>query len=256
MKLNASRVGSASRALAALALLVSACAQLPAPQGTALPSVWLPSPNFDQRRPNYIVIHATASNQAQHALRVLTDPQRKVSSHYLIARDGSLYQLVDERERAWHAGLSSWGGTTDINSTSLGIELDNNGSERFPEVQIAALIALLDDIATRYAIPAANYLGHGDVAPGRKVDPSAYFPWHKLAERGYGLWCDGPLPDAPATLDPVLGLRALGYDTSNEEAAVLAFKRRFIPDDGTVAWDARARSVLQCLLTRKAGAGG
>jgi N-acetylmuramoyl-L-alanine amidase len=106
-----------------------------------------------------------------------------VSAHYVIARDGTVYQLVDERARAWHAGDSLWGGMTDLNSASLGIELDNNGAEPFPDVQISALLALLTDLQQRYRIPARNFLGHADIAPKRKGDPSPYFPWQLLAQR-------------------------------------------------------------------------
>src|SRR5258706_14697731 len=108
------------------------------PARADVPLEWRPSPNFDERRPNYVIIHATSDDTAEDALRTLTDPQRKVSSHYLIGRDGTVYQLVDERARAWHAGESQWGPDTDINSGSLGIELDNNGREPFSNVQISA----------------------------------------------------------------------------------------------------------------------
>lgn len=221
------------------------------PQRAGIPTVWRPSPNFDARRPNFVIIHATASDTVSHALGTLTDPVRKVSAHYLVARDGVIYQLVDEGARAWHAGVSLWGADADLNSVSLGIELDNNGAEPFPEVQIDALLGLLDDIAARYRIPAANYLGHGDVAPQRKIDPGAYFPWETLAARGYGLWCRPPLPEAPADMDPMLALQAYGYDLSKPGAAVRAFKRHFLPDDMTIEWDTRARNMLYCLLLQK-----
>jgi len=251
---NTGLIRAAMRALAAaLVCLVAACA--PMPQRAGIPTVWQPSPNFDVRRPNFVIIHATASNTANRALHALTDPARQVSAHYLVARDGTLFQLIDERARAWHAGLSAWGADTDLNSASLGIELDNDGAEPFPDVQIEALLALLDDIATRYRIPAANYLGHGDIAPQRKVDPSAYFPWRTLAARGYGLWCDPPLPDAPADMDTMLALQAYGYDVSNPDAAVRAFKRHFLADDMTLEWDPRSRSTLHCLLLQKGEAG-
>ena len=154
------------------------------PQRTDPSVQWRPSPNFNERRPNFVIVHATGDDTAAQALRTLTDPQSQVSSHYLIGREGTVYQLVDERNRAWHAGESKWGAHTDLNSTSLGIELDNNGREPFPEVQISALLKLLDGIADRYRIPTANYLGHGDIAPRRKVDPSRYFPWKRLADEG------------------------------------------------------------------------
>ncbi len=231
-----------------LAILLAACA--PLPPATEIPMQWQSSPNFDERRPNFVIIHATSNDTAEQALRTLTDPLRRVSAHYLIGRDGRIYQLVDERARAWHAGESKWGAHTDLNSLSLGIELDNNGEEPFPDVQISALLRLLNGIHERYRIPAANYLGHADVAPRRKVDPSHYFPWETLARQGYGLWCDPPLPEPPAAMDTTLALRALGYDVSALEPAIRAFKRHFVQDDTTPELTSRDRSVLYCLLSK------
>ena len=221
------------------------------PERVGYPSVWRPSPNFDQRRPNFVILHDTADDTVDQALRTLTDPLRKVSAHYLIGRDGTVFQLVDEQARAWHAGESQWGGTTDLNSISLGIEIDNNGHEPYPDAQITALLVLLADVGERYHIPPANYLGHGDVAPRRKVDPGAYFPWSTLAQHGFGLWCDAPLPDAPATLDMTLALQALGYDISSPPAAVRAFKRHFMQEEVTDEWTDDDDRMLGCLLSRK-----
>lgn len=232
--------------LTLLVLLAAGCA--PTPERIGSPAQWIASPNFNERRPNFVILHHTTNDAADVALRTLTDPVREVSAHYLIARDGTLYQLVDERHRAWHAGQSYWGGVTDLNSSSIGIELDNNGSEPFPQAQIDTLLALLADLRTRYRIPAANILGHADVAPGRKVDPSAHFPWRTLAQHGFGLWCEPPLPPAPAEFDATLGLRALGYDLSNPQAAIRAFKLHFIQDDVTPTLGAREHDMLHCLL--------
>ena len=235
-----------------LALLLAACTPLTKRADAGVQ--WLPSPNFDDRRPNFVIIHATGDNTGGQALRTLTDPQRRVSAHYLIGRDGTTYQLVDERVRAWHAGESQWGANTDLNSTSLGIELDNNGDEPFPDVQISALLKLLQGMQERHRIPAANFLGHADVAPRRKVDPSRYFPWATLARQGYGLWCEPPLPDPPDRMDATLALRAFGYDVSEPAAAIRAFKRHFVQDETVIEAAAgltdRARSVLHCLLSR------
>ena len=234
-----------------LMLLLAACA--PLPPRADLPIQWRPSPNFDERRPNYVIIHATSDDTADEALRTLTDPERRVSSHYLIGREGKIYQLVDERARAWHAGEAQWGADTDINSGSLGIELDNNGREPFPDIQISAVLTLLNSIAERYRIPAANYLGHGDVAPRRKVDPSRYFPWAALARQGYGLWCDPPLPEPPAVIDVMLALRAIGYDVADLDAATRAFKRHFVQDETTAELTDGDRGVLYCLLSKSMG---
>ena len=239
-----------------LPLVLAACAQ--APQRAGIPSTWHPSPNFDARRPDFVILHHTSDETAAKALQVLTDPLRAVSAHYLVARDGTIYQLVDERARAWHAGVARWGADQDVNSDSIGIELDNDGEEPFAEAQVEALLALLADIEARYPIPAANFLGHGDVAPGRKVDPSRYFPWRRLAEHGFGLWCDPPLAPPPEDFDAATELQAFGYDASDLDAAVRAFKRHFGVEDGSAVLTEAERAMLQCLVrkTRAAGAEG
>ncbi|MGE5386109.1 MAG: N-acetylmuramoyl-L-alanine amidase [Betaproteobacteria bacterium] len=230
-------------------LVLSACAPLP-PLGAVN---WRPSPNFDERRPNFIIIHQTTSDSAEHALKTLTDPQRKVSAHYLIGRDGKVFQLVDERQRAWHAGQSWWGGNTDLNSSSIGIELDNTGEEPFGDLQIAALIEVLRDLRERYRIPAANIIGHSDVAPRRKVDPSRYFPWQMLAEQGFGLWCFHPVMAAPPDFNAILGLQALGYDVTDPEAAIGAFRRHFVGEDGAPILTRADVALLHCLLAARNG---
>jgi len=229
-----------------LLALVAACA--PAPKRLGFPSEWVASPNFNERRPSYVVLHHTSDDTADEALRTLTDPLREVSAHYLIARDGRIYQLVDERYRAWHAGRSRWAADADLNSSSIGVELDNNGAEPFPPEQIEALLGLLADLKTRYRIPTANFIGHADVAPGRKVDPSALFPWRDLAQRGFGLWCDPPYLPAPAELDAELALQLLGYDLSIRDAAVQAFKLHFVQSDVDTGITPSDRDLLHCLL--------
>lgn len=228
-----------------LALALAACA--PVPQRAGIPTSWQGSPNFDERRPNFVVIHHTSDNSVEEAMRTLANPVRKVSAHYLVGRDGTIIQLVDERARAWHAGESKWGAATDINSASLGIELDNNGREPFSETQIAALLRLLADIKERYSIPAANFIGHADVAPKRKTDPSRHFPWKTLAQHGFGLWCDPPYAELPPALDVTAALRALGYDTGNRDAAVRAFNLHFSPDGPPGALTEQSRGMLYCL---------
>jgi N-acetylmuramoyl-L-alanine amidase len=174
-----------------------------------------------------------------------------VSAHYLVGRDGIIYQLVDERARAWHAGKSQWGSDTDLNSSSLGIELDNNGREPFSEAQIAALLVLLDDIKRRYDIPTSNFLGHSDIAPERKIDPSRYFPWKTLSERGFELWCDSPSVELPTSFATPEALQAFGYDVSNMEAAIRAFKFHFGGDDSSPQLNDDGQRLLYCLLRRK-----
>jgi N-acetylmuramoyl-L-alanine amidase len=234
--------------LVVAALLAAACAS--APERIGAPSAsWLPSPNFDDRRPQFVIIHHTSNETAEQALAVLRDPVREVSAHYLVGRDGRVYQLVDERKRAWHAGASRWGGDADVNSSSIGIEMDNDGMEPYPEPQIASLLALLADIQARYKIPRANFLAHGDVAPTRKVDPGRYFPWKTLADHGFGLWCDAPPAEVPPGFDTTLAMQALGYDVTDLRAAVAAFGRHYLAtDDEGPELSERDKAVLACLV--------
>lgn len=242
-----------------MAALLAACTS-PVPRTE---NEWRPSPNFDSRRPNLVVIHHTTDETAEEALQTLTSPERRVSAHYLVGRDGQIFQLVDESNRAWHAGQSWWNGQSDVNSASIGIELDNTGLEPFPDVQIDALLTLLGQIKERNNIPTANFVGHADVAPGRKVDPSVHFPWARLAEHGFGLWCARPYPLAPAGFDKVLALAALGYDPGMPEASEQAFKLHFMHDSGSgsssgVVSDDPASAIedlLFCLLQQKTNRG-
>jgi N-acetylmuramoyl-L-alanine amidase len=229
--------------------LICACAPLPSGQGRGV--LWQPSPNFDQRRPNFVILHQTSNDNVAKALATLTDRQRRVSAHYLIGRDGAVMQLVDESARAWHAGESWWGGSTDLNSASIGIELDNTGDEAFAEAQIAALLVLLDELRQRYRIPPANYLAHGDIAPARKVDPGRLFPWQRLAQQGFGLWCEKPQAEAPAGFDALLGLQALGYDIRVAAAARGAFRRHFLAQDADAELAPDEQALLHCLLQKK-----
>jgi N-acetylmuramoyl-L-alanine amidase len=238
------------RLLAMLALLLAGCGSLPG--GPTGAYEWVPSPNFGARRPNYVVIHQTGKRSLEDALRTLTNPLKSVSAHYLIGRDGRILQLVAEDARAWHAGTSWWGGQTDLNSASIGIELDNDGEEAFADAQIAALLPLLADLKARYRIPAANFLGHADVAPRRKADPSRLFPWRTLAAAGFGLWCEaGEAPPPPQGFDALLALQALGYDPRDAEMTRLAFRRHFAGDDSTSTLDAADLARLQCLLRKR-----
>ena len=229
-----------------LPTLLTGCASLPAstrPEQIA-------SPNFDQRKPNVVIIHHTSNDSVEPALRTLTSPESKVSAHYLIDRNGKTVQLVDENARAWHAGKSYWGGNTDMNSASIGIELDNNGSEPFAQAQIDALLALLADLKQRHNIPTTNFIGHADVAPARKEDPSAYFPWDVLAKNGFGLWCDNPAPDVPQGFDLTLTLAALGYDPGIPDESVLAFRLHYLRGDLIVALE-QENAIAFCLWQQK-----
>lgn len=219
------RAGRAAVAVV-LAVLMTACAS--APQRSPL-AAWSPSPNHDVRQAQLIVLHHTQMGSFDVALATLKseNDHGKVSAHYLVAEDGRIVQLVDERARAWHAGVGRWGVLTDLNDASIGIELDNDGAEPFAEAQIVALIRLLDDLCTRLAIPRTAVIAHADLAPTRKADPSARFPWSRLAAAGFGEWPRADAPSAPAGFDPVLALALFGYDTADLPAALAAFRRRF-----------------------------
>jgi N-acetylmuramoyl-L-alanine amidase len=227
-------------------LVLSACSYTPQKNPLAQ---WAGSPNYDVRKPRLIVIHHTEMQSAQSALKVLQTRNDKgqVSAHYLIADNGKIFQLVDDKNRAWHAGAGSWQGITDINSISIGIELDNDGVEPFDEAQIQALIKLLDDLCTRLKISRTAIIGHADLAPTRKSDPNRLFPWQRLAKAGFGVWYDEPLVDPPVGFDTVAALRTFGYDTTDLPAAVRAFHRRFrgIETDVLDAQDARILYSLQ-----------
>jgi N-acetylmuramoyl-L-alanine amidase len=209
-----------------------------------------PSINFNERKPSFVILHHAGNAEVKRALGTLSNPAAGVSAHYLVARDGTIYYLVDEMKRAWHAGESWWGGPIDMNSASIGIELDNNGHEAYGESQIAALLKLLTDLKQRYAIPAMNVIGHGDIAPGRKVDPGVEFPWRRLAEHGFGLWCEPPFDPAPPELDAATLLSAFGYDISNFEAATSAFNRHFAGVESPRITD-EGRARLYCLVRKK-----
>lgn len=236
-----------------LAGLLFGCAGFKA--DTALPVTVVPSPNLDDRRPSMVVIHYTSNDTAAHSLNTLTSPERRVSAHYLIARDGTLYQLVPESRRAWHAGQSYWAGLTDVNSASIGIELDNNGQEAYDEAQLKTLEGLLQELRVRYRIKSENIVGHSDVSPGRKIDPGPYFPWQRLAASGLGLWCVNP-PDALTPIPwslPVM-LVMMGYDPRLPEASRDAFARHYLSDgQGGFSDDAGlATRTAYCLIQQKA----
>jgi N-acetylmuramoyl-L-alanine amidase len=153
--------------------------------------------------------------------------------------------MLNDYLRAWHGGIAKWGNLTDINSSSIGIELDNNGKEPFQPAQINSLLVLLDTLRHRYNIPTANFVGHGDIAPGRKVDPSAYFPWQQLAEKGFGLWFrDTTATVVPTSFSPLLALRIIGYDIKDSTAAMQAFKRHFMPADSLSGLSDAGRKIL------------
>lgn len=172
-----------------------------------------------------VVIHYTAMDCPEAACRALSDPAREVSAHYLIAPDGGVMALVDEAERAWHAGTGRWGDVADVNSHSVGIELSNDGFSPFSAALMDALEELLARIMARWDVSACRVIAHSDMAPGRKIDPGARFDWQRLARSGLAVWpkrgeaeCAGFLRDA----------RTYGYTADVDEATLLAaFRLRF-----------------------------
>lgn len=191
-----------------------------------------PTIHYDLRRPQFVMIHHTAQNSLEQTIRTFQLPHTKVSSHYVIGRNGQVVQMLNDYMRGWHAGSGKWGNITDMNAVSIGIELDNNGKEPYPTEQINALLTLLDTLKTKYRIPQKNFIGHSDFAPGRKDDPNSFFPWEVLAERGFGIWHnESYLVAPPPTFNTTDALRIIGYDTSNLRAAIQAFKRKFIRVD-------------------------
>jgi N-acetylmuramoyl-L-alanine amidase len=192
---------------------------------------WIGSPNFDLRKPNFVIIHHTAQNSCEQTLGTFISTQSKVSSHYVICKDGTVHHMLNDYLRAWQAGVSKWGNNTDINSSSIGIELDNNGFEFFTEPQLNNLLLLLDTLKKKYNIPTANFIGHGDIAPGRKVDPNWRFPWKLLADRGFGNWySDTSNLSIPSGFDHLQALRIIGYDLKDSIAVISAFKRHWLQD--------------------------
>ncbi|HEY3694688.1 N-acetylmuramoyl-L-alanine amidase [Phenylobacterium sp.] len=226
-----------------------------------------PSPNFDARKapPNAVVLHYTGMQTGEAALARLRDPAAKVSAHYLVEEDGRVFRMVPEERRAWHAGVSCWRGERDMNGASVGIEVVNPGHEfgyrAFPAPQVAAVIALVGDIRTRWTIDDARIVGHADIAPDRKEDPGELFPWRTLAEAGHGLWADPPsAPGLPlgegeegvAVFALQAGFTRLGYDCApsgrfdrHTAAVVRAFQRHWRQDkvDGVADGDTRARLI-------------
>ncbi|MBW8684448.1 N-acetylmuramoyl-L-alanine amidase [Chitinophaga rhizophila] len=202
--------------------------------GAPIPASWIGTTNFNMRKPNYVIIHHTAQGSCDTTFNTFTLPRTQVSAHYVVCKDGTITQMLNDYLRAWHAGVSKWGNVTDMNSCSIGIELDNNGLTPFQPQQINSLLVLLDTLKHRYNIPAANFIGHGDIAPGRKVDPSAWFPWQQLSEKGFGLWYgDTSKVILPVDFNSRQALRIVGYDTRDTSAVIKAFKRHYIPVDST-----------------------
>lgn len=160
-----------------------------------------PSPNFEPRRgktrADMLILHYTGMMSASRVVAWFASPASKLSSHYVVDEAGHITQMVSEADRAWHAGVGSWAGETDINSASIGIEIQNPGHDlgypEFSAPQMAAVTALSRDIIARNAIPPTRVLAHSDVSPGRKIDPGEKFDWRGLHASGVGHWVE-PVP--------------------------------------------------------------
>jgi len=230
------------------------------------------SPNHDARpeakRIDMLVLHYTGMKTAAEAIDRLCDPAAKVSAHYMIDEDGTVWRLVEESRRAWHAGTSFWQGTPDVNAVSIGIELVNPGHDwgyrAFPEAQMASLEALCRGLLSRHPIPPDRVVGHSDVAPLRKQDPGELFDWPRLARAGIGFWPSDPAPPPSDVAGAQAMLGAIGYrvpnsgrlDTETRDVLV-AFQRRFRPgridgdlDDETAA---RVAAVARTVSALRAG---
>lgn len=231
----------------------------------ALSIIAKPSPNFSAREHGIIdsiILHHTATPTCKMALDILTDGTRepKVSSHYVIDRNGDVYQLVDDAEKAWHAGVSYWRGREKMNEYSIGIEIVNTGYEVFPDLQMDAVVRLCQTLCAKHSIDSRNIVGHSDIAPGRKVDPNEHFNWKLLASYGIGIWSDATCSERNAKLR--LGqkvyakLHTFGYafDQSNRKqvvAVVKAFKRHHVPETYAAAgWDKLSDARLTDLLEK------
>lgn len=196
---------------------------------------WAGTTNLGLRRPDFVIIHHTAQNSCDQTLKTFTLPRTQVSAHYVICKDGTVHHMLNDYLRAWHAGKSSWGNNKDINSCSIGIEIDNNGFEPFTEQQISSLLTLLDTLKTRYSIPAANFIGHADIAPKRKNDPNVNFPWQLLSAKGFGIWYgDTSTITVPPGFNPLLALRIIGYSLNDTTATIRAFRRHFETTDTSI----------------------
>ena len=210
---------------------------------------WVGTTNFDLRKPNFVVIHHTAQNSCEQTLRTFTMVKTKVSAHYVICKNGTIHHMLNDYMRAWHGGISKWGNNSDLNSSSIGIELDNNGYEQFDSAQIKSLLLLLNYLKDTYGIPQANFIGHADIAPKRKVDPNINFPWPLLADNGFGNWFN---PDSsiklPMTINVPYALAVIGYDIKDTTAALMAFKRHYRQDSTPFITDADKSVLAQMLL--------
>jgi N-acetylmuramoyl-L-alanine amidase len=207
--------------------------------------------NFNLRKPNFVILHHTAQNSCEQTLKTFTLSRTQVSAHYVICKDGTVYHMLNDYLRAWHGGISRWGNSTDINSNSIGIEIDNNGFDPFSEAQLGSLINLLGQLKRAFGIPSANFIGHADIAPTRKNDPNVHFPWKRFADQGYGLWwSDTTNLQVPQDFNHLQALRIIGYDIKDSVAAIRTFKRKYLQEDKSGDLTEADRKVLFALYRK------
>lgn len=207
--------------------------------------------NVGMRKPNIVVIHYTAQNSCEQTLQTFTKPATQVSAHYVICKDGTLHQMLSDYLRAWHAGAGRWGNNTDVNSSSIGIEIDNNGVDSFSTAQINTLMGVLAFLKKEYNIPAENFIGHSDVAPARKIDPGLLFPWKVLSEKGFGLWYnDTTRVNVPSDFNAKYALKIIGYDVKNLPNAIGAFKRHFLNTSNDLLFTKPEEKILYAVMLK------
>ena len=212
---------------------------------------WVGTTNFNLRKPNFVIIHHTAQNSCDQTLKTFTTVITKVSAHYVICKDGTIHHMLNDYLRAWHGGIAKWGNNTDINSSSIGIEIDNDGFEPFTEPQIESLLKLLSVLKKNYSIPEGNFIGHADIAPTRKNDPNVNFPWKRLADSGYGHWWnDTTGVMLPSDFNSMDALRIVGYDIKDSSAVIQTFKRKFEQLDKNAILDDADKKVLFMLYKK------
>jgi N-acetylmuramoyl-L-alanine amidase len=200
--------------------------------------------NFNLRKPNYIILHHTGQDSQINTIKTFTSSKHPVSAHYIVEKNGAIIQMLNDYFRAWHAGEGTWGKSTDMNSNSIGIELENDGSENFTSSQINSLLALLGKLKTKYNIPTPNITAHAGITPGRKNDPSVFFPWETLAQNGFGVYPNYPLKNAPKDFNTEMGLKIIGYNTKKLYDAVSAFKLHYIPIEADTILDQKTVNTI------------
>jgi len=211
---------------------------------------WACTTNFNMRKPNFVIIHHTAQNSCDQTLKTFTTVKTQVSAHYVICKDGTVHHMLNDYLRAWHGGVGKWGNNTDINSSSIGIEIDNNGVDVFTEEQLVSLVKLLGSLKRTHGVPAANFIGHSDIAPTRKVDPNIHFPWKRLADNGYGLWWnDTTGVQLPENFNHLQAFRIVGYDIKDSAAVIGAFKRKYVQQESKILNEAD-KKVLYALYQK------